>query len=60
MKFLLLVVLVGVAVYLVVRGVERRRQVDPGTRPPGSGAPRRPRGPDDDPDFLRSLGDDKR
>ena len=36
---------------------------DPGPRPtrpsgaPGGGGPPRPRGPDDDPDFLRRLGD---
>jgi hypothetical protein len=53
-KLLLLVVLIGVAIYLTVRVIERR-----GLPRPGSGPHRRPRGPDDDPDFLRGLGDGK-
>ena len=48
-KFLLVVVLVGVTVYLVVRIIERR-----GIRPTPK-APPRPLGPDDDPDFLWDL-----
>ncbi len=55
MKLLLLVVLIGVAIYLTVRVIERR-----GLTSPGSPPKRRPRGPDDDPDFLRGLGNDKR
>jgi hypothetical protein len=31
------------------------RQHGPRSRPPGSNYPTAPRGPDDDPDFLRSL-----
>lgn len=48
-KFLLVVVLVGVTVYLVVRIIERR-----GIRPTPK-TPPRPLGPDDDPDFLWDL-----
>jgi hypothetical protein len=48
-KFLLVVVLVGVAVYLIVRIIERR-----GIKPTPKAAPR-PLGPDDDPDFLWNL-----
>ena len=55
MKLLLLVALVAVAIYLAIRVIERRGISSPGSRPQ-----RRPRGPDDDPDFLRGLGDDKR
>ncbi|WP_167305868.1 hypothetical protein [Nocardioides euryhalodurans] len=47
MKFLLVVVLVAVAIYLTIRVIERRG-VAPRTPP-------RPVGPDDDPDFLRGL-----
>ena len=54
-KLLLLVALVAVAIYLTVRVIERR-----GLASPGSPPSRRPRGPDDDPDFLRGLGNDKR
>ncbi len=54
-KVLLLVALVALAIYLTVRVIERR-----GLTSPGSPPKRRPRGPDDDPDFLRGLGDDKR
>lgn len=50
-KFLLVVVLLGVVIYLTIRVIERRGV-----------APRRPQrsdprvtGPDDDPDFLRGL-----
>lgn len=53
MKFLLLVIIFAVVVYLTTRAIQRR-----GVAP----APRRPRpepprviGPDDDPDFLRDL-----
>lgn len=53
LKLLLVVILVAVAVYLVVRAIERRG-IAPAPRrrsapPPG------PLGPDDDPDFLRDL-----
>jgi hypothetical protein len=53
LKFLLLVILLGIAVYLTVRVIQRRGIAPP----PRSGPPRppRPMGPDDDPDFLRDL-----
>ena len=54
-KLLLLVALIGLAIYVTVRVIERR-----GLTSPGSPRQRRPRGPDDDPDFLRGLGNDKR
>lgn len=54
MKLLVLVVLIAVAIYLTVRIIERRGLMSPPS------PPRRPRGPDDDPDFLRGLGNDKR
>ncbi|MGH3347057.1 MAG: hypothetical protein ACRDO4_08745 [Nocardioides sp.] len=51
MKFVLLVALIAVAIYLTIRVIERRgvRRPKP-TRPP-----QRPIGPDDDPDFLSGL-----
>jgi hypothetical protein len=49
-KFVLVVVLIAIAIYLTVRVIERRGVSRP-TRPP-----QRPHGPDDDPDFLRGLG----
>lgn len=53
-KILLVVLLLGVAIYLLVRVIERR-----GIAPRGGGGqtagPRGPLGPDDDPDFLRDL-----
>jgi hypothetical protein len=52
LKFLLLVILVAVAVYALVRVIQRRG-VLPRHQPPSS--PPRPLGPDDDPDFLRDL-----
>lgn len=52
LKFLLLVILVAVAVYFLVRAIQRRG-VLPRHQPPAS--PPRPLGPDDDPDFLRDL-----
>lgn len=50
LKFLLLVILVAVAVYLTVRVIQRR-----GVLPKKQQPPPRPFGPDDDPDFLRDL-----
>jgi hypothetical protein len=55
LKFLLVVILVAIAVYLTTRAIQRRG-VAPLPRP----RPRRPEpprviGPDDDPDFLRDL-----
>jgi hypothetical protein len=52
-KFLLLVILIAIAVYLTVRAIQRRG-IAPAPRrqsPP----PPRVMGPDDDPDFLRDL-----
>lgn len=51
LKFLLVVILVAVMVYLTVRAIQRRGIAPPPRRP----APPRPMGPDDDPDFLRNL-----
>jgi hypothetical protein len=53
LKFLLVVILVAVAVYLVARVIQRRG-VGPAPRPRHQPPPR-PMGPDDDPDFLRDL-----
>ncbi len=52
MKFVLLVALIAVAIYLTIRVIERR-----GIRRPHrpSRPPQRPIGPDDDPDFLSGL-----
>jgi hypothetical protein len=51
LKFLLVVILIAVMVYLTVRVIQRR-----GILPPSHhSAPPRPLGPDDDPDFLRDL-----
>lgn len=53
LKFLLLVILVAVAVYLTTRAVQRRGEMPAPRRP--RPAPPRVLGPDDDPDFLRDL-----
>ena len=56
LKFLLVVILIGVAVYLIVRVIQRR-----GIKPPTlkkKAPPPRIVGPDDDPDFLRDLDTD--
>ena len=70
LKFFLVAVLFAVAVYLLVRVVQRRGLRGPGNggsggtgRPGGPGGrpgPPRPLGPDDDPDFLWRLDRDKR
>ena len=69
MKFLLVVVVLGVAVYLVVRLLQRRgpssfrRGATTRSAPkpkPKPTQPRRPVAPDDDPDFLRDLDRKKR
>lgn len=61
LKFLLVVALVGLAVYLLVRASQRRAAGGSGgggtVAPP---APKRPLGPDDDPDFLWKLDRQKR
>ena len=54
LKFLLVVILLAIAIYLTVRVVQRRGPVDRDQTPP------RPLGPDDDDDFLRELGRRKR
>ena len=50
LKFLIVVIALGVLVYLTVRVIERRG-VKPVTRRP----PPRVMGPDDDPDFIWDL-----
>ena len=52
-KFLLVVVLLAAAIYLVVRVIQRRGVT---RRPPRRRPEPRVTGPDDDPDFLRGLG----
>ncbi len=52
LKFLLVVILVAVMIYLTVRVIQRRGIAPPPRRP---APPPRPMGPDDDPDFLRDL-----
>jgi hypothetical protein len=64
-KFLLVVIVLAVAVYLTVRLIERRggRGGSFGAalkRPNRPNRPARPLGPDDDPDFLRDLNRRKR
>ena len=67
MKFLLVVVVLGVAVYFLVRFLQRRGgsvlrrggSGRPAPRPKPSEPPR-PVAPDDDPDFLRDLDRKKR
>jgi hypothetical protein len=54
-KFFLVVVLIAVAIYLIVRVIQRR-----GIMPPPKQAPPRTLGPDDDPDFLRDLDKKKK
>ena len=49
LKFLLVVILLAIAIYLTVRVVQRRGLPD------HDQAPRRPYGPDDDDEFLREL-----
>ena len=50
LKFLLVVILFAVIVYLTVKAIERRGVAPQPKRPPA-----RPVAPDDDPDFLRNL-----
>ena len=54
-KFVLVVVVAAVLIYLTVRIIERR-----GIRPAPKPKPPRPVGPDDDPDFLWDLDRKKR
>ncbi|MGZ4445548.1 MAG: hypothetical protein ACXVWZ_07515 [Nocardioides sp.] len=53
LKFLVLVILVAVTVYLTTRAIQRRGVLPPARRTPP--VPPRPHGPDDDEDFLRDL-----
>lgn len=57
LKFLLVVIVVAVAVYLTVRVIQRRG-IAPTPRRPAPDP--RPFGPDDDPDFLRDLDRDRK
>jgi hypothetical protein len=55
LKFLLVVILIAIAVYLTTRAIQRRG-IAPTPRPrPRRAEPPRVVGPDDDPDFLRDL-----
>ena len=51
LKFIVVVALVALAIYLAVRFLDQRGRLDEG----GSPARRRPVAPDDDPEFLRDL-----
>ena len=53
LKFVVLLVLVAVAIWLLARVIIRRGILSPGDEEP-------PFGPDDDPDFLRTLDRRKR
>lgn len=55
LKFLLVVILFAVAVYLLTRAIQRRGITPPPRRPRPRQQPPRIIGPDDDPDFLRDL-----
>jgi hypothetical protein len=57
LKVLVLVALFALAVYLLVRTLQRGGSAPVGRRPapPSSTPPRRPVAPDDDMDFLRDL-----
>ncbi len=52
LRFFLLAAIFFAAVYFGIRMAQRRGSGNAG----GKSAPRRPLGPDDDPDFLRGLG----
>ena len=54
LKFLLVVILLAIAIYLTVRVIQRRGLPD------HEQAPSRPLGPDDDDEFLRELDRHKR
>ena len=55
-KFVIVVLLLAVATYLLVRVIERRGVARPGPSTP----PERPLGPDDDPDFIWGLNKKRR
>lgn len=52
LKFLIVVLVIALAVYGCVMLLERQMS---GPKKPPSPGPKRPLGPDDDPDFLREL-----
>ncbi|MCW2796796.1 hypothetical protein [Nocardioides sp.] len=55
LKFLFVVILFAVAIYLTTRMIQRRG-ITPRTQAPRTPSqPPRPMGPDDDEDFLRDL-----
>jgi hypothetical protein len=56
LKFLLVVILIAVAVYLTTRAIQKRGIAPaPPRRPRTKPQPPRFIGPDDDPEFLRDL-----
>ncbi len=63
-KFVIVVMLIAVAVYLLVRIIERRGIRRPGDAGgparPATPPPRGPLGPDDDPDFIWGLNKKRR
>jgi hypothetical protein len=54
-KFLLVVILLAVAVYLTTRAIQNRGVAPRGRTRHPSAPPPRPLGPDDDDEFLRNL-----
>ncbi|MGD9958438.1 hypothetical protein [Nocardioides sp.] len=64
-KFVIVLLLIAAAVYVLVRVIERRGISRPGSRGtgparPSGPAPGRPLGPDDDPDFIWGLNKKRR
>ena len=55
LKFLLVVILIAIAVYLATRALQRRGITPPAKPRLRRAEPPRIVGPDDDPDFLRDL-----
>lgn len=55
LKFLLVVILIAVAVYLATRAMQDRGTKPAPRRTQRPAPPPRVMGPDDDPDFLRDL-----
>jgi len=56
-KFVIVVALIAIAIYLLVRVIERRGIAPPPPRPTQQ---RGPLGPDDDPDFIWGLNKKRR